>query len=36
MDTNVRGVFYALKHELPALRGNGPEGGAIVNTSSGL
>jgi NAD(P)-dependent dehydrogenase (short-subunit alcohol dehydrogenase family) len=27
MDVNVRGVFYALKHELPALRRNGPEGG---------
>jgi NAD(P)-dependent dehydrogenase (short-subunit alcohol dehydrogenase family) len=34
MNTNVRGVFYALRHELPALRRNGPEGGAIVNTSS--
>jgi NAD(P)-dependent dehydrogenase (short-subunit alcohol dehydrogenase family) len=34
MDTNVRGVFYALKHELPALRRNGSGGGAIVNTSS--
>lgn len=32
MRTNVLGVFYALKHEMAAMRQNG--GGAIVNTGS--
>lgn len=31
-DANVRGVFYALKHEIPALLASG--GGAIVNNTS--
>jgi NAD(P)-dependent dehydrogenase (short-subunit alcohol dehydrogenase family) len=32
MDVNVRGLFYSMKHEIPALLKSG--GGAIVNTSS--
>jgi NAD(P)-dependent dehydrogenase (short-subunit alcohol dehydrogenase family) len=32
MDTNVRGVFFSLKHEIPAILKSG--GGAIVNTAS--
>jgi NAD(P)-dependent dehydrogenase (short-subunit alcohol dehydrogenase family) len=32
MDTNVRGVFFSLKHELPAILQSG--GGAIVNNAS--
>lgn len=31
-DVNVRGVFYALRHQIPALLRNG--GGAIVNNAS--
>jgi NAD(P)-dependent dehydrogenase (short-subunit alcohol dehydrogenase family) len=31
-NTNVRGVFYALKHQIPAMLRNG--GGAIVNNAS--
>ena len=31
-DTNVKGVFLSMKHEIPALLGSG--GGAIINTSS--
>jgi NAD(P)-dependent dehydrogenase (short-subunit alcohol dehydrogenase family) len=31
-DANVRGVFFALKHEIPAMLKNG--GGAIVNNAS--
>jgi NAD(P)-dependent dehydrogenase (short-subunit alcohol dehydrogenase family) len=33
MNTNVRGVWLAMKHEIPMMIKNG--GGAIVNTSSG-
>ncbi len=32
MDTNVRGVFFSLKHEIPAILQSG--GGAIVNNAS--
>jgi NAD(P)-dependent dehydrogenase (short-subunit alcohol dehydrogenase family) len=32
MDTNVKGVFFSMKHEIPAMLKNG--GGAIVNNSS--
>ena len=32
MDTNVRGVFFSLKHEIPAVLRSG--GGAIVNNAS--
>ena len=32
MDTNVRGVFFSLKHEIPAILKSG--GGAIVNNAS--
>jgi NAD(P)-dependent dehydrogenase (short-subunit alcohol dehydrogenase family) len=32
MDTNVKGVFLSMKHEIPAMLKNG--GGAIVNSSS--
>jgi NAD(P)-dependent dehydrogenase (short-subunit alcohol dehydrogenase family) len=32
MDTNVRGVFFSLKYEIPAILKSG--GGAIVNTAS--
>jgi len=32
MDTNVRGVFFSLKHEIPAILKS--RGGAIVNTAS--
>jgi NAD(P)-dependent dehydrogenase (short-subunit alcohol dehydrogenase family) len=32
MDTNLRGVFFSLKHELPAILQSG--GGAIVNNAS--
>lgn len=32
MDINVKGVFFAMKYEIPAMLKNG--GGAIVNTSS--
>jgi NAD(P)-dependent dehydrogenase (short-subunit alcohol dehydrogenase family) len=33
IDINLRGVFYGMKHEVPAMLATG--GGAIVNTSSG-
>jgi NAD(P)-dependent dehydrogenase (short-subunit alcohol dehydrogenase family) len=33
VDINLRGVFYGMKHEVPAMLATG--GGAIVNTSSG-
>jgi NAD(P)-dependent dehydrogenase (short-subunit alcohol dehydrogenase family) len=33
IDINLRGVFYGMKHEIPAMLATG--GGAIVNTSSG-
>jgi NAD(P)-dependent dehydrogenase (short-subunit alcohol dehydrogenase family) len=33
IDINLRGVFYGMKHEIPAILATG--GGAIVNTSSG-
>jgi NAD(P)-dependent dehydrogenase (short-subunit alcohol dehydrogenase family) len=33
LDINLRGVFYGMKHEIPAMLEAG--GGAIVNTSSG-
>jgi NAD(P)-dependent dehydrogenase (short-subunit alcohol dehydrogenase family) len=33
IDINLRGVFYGMKHEIPAILASG--GGAIVNTSSG-
>ena len=33
IDVNLRGVFYGMKHEVPAMLATG--GGAIVNTSSG-
>ena len=33
LDINLRGVFYGMKHEIPAMLETG--GGAIVNTSSG-
>ncbi|WP_250007519.1 glucose 1-dehydrogenase [Actinoplanes sp. M2I2] len=33
IDINLRGVFYGMKHQIPALLATG--GGAIVNTSSG-
>ena len=33
IDVNLRGVFYGMKHEIPAMLATG--GGAIVNTSSG-
>lgn len=33
IDVNLRGVFYGMKHEIPAMLQAG--GGAIVNTSSG-
>jgi NAD(P)-dependent dehydrogenase (short-subunit alcohol dehydrogenase family) len=32
MDTNVRGVFFSMKHEIPAMLQSG--GGAIVNNAS--
>jgi NAD(P)-dependent dehydrogenase (short-subunit alcohol dehydrogenase family) len=32
MDANVRGVFFSLKHEIPAILQSG--GGAIVNNAS--
>jgi NAD(P)-dependent dehydrogenase (short-subunit alcohol dehydrogenase family) len=32
MDTNVRGVFFSLKHEIPAILKSG--GGAIANNAS--
>jgi NAD(P)-dependent dehydrogenase (short-subunit alcohol dehydrogenase family) len=32
MDTNVRGVFFSLRHEIPAILQSG--GGAIVNNAS--
>jgi NAD(P)-dependent dehydrogenase (short-subunit alcohol dehydrogenase family) len=32
MDTNVRGIFFSLKHEIPAILQSG--GGAIVNNAS--
>lgn len=34
IDINLSGVFYCLKHQIPALIANG--GGSIVNTSSSL
>lgn len=34
MNINVRGVFYGMKHQIPAIIASG--GGAIVNTSSAL
>lgn len=33
LDVNLRGVFYGMKHQVPAMLETG--GGAIVNTSSG-
>jgi NAD(P)-dependent dehydrogenase (short-subunit alcohol dehydrogenase family) len=33
IEINLRGVFYGMKHEIPAMLATG--GGAIVNTSSG-
>ena len=33
LDTNLRGVFLCMRHEIPVMLNNG--GGAIVNTSSG-
>jgi NAD(P)-dependent dehydrogenase (short-subunit alcohol dehydrogenase family) len=33
IDINLRGVFYGMKHQVPAMLATG--GGAIVNTSSG-
>jgi NADP-dependent 3-hydroxy acid dehydrogenase YdfG len=32
MDTNVRGVFFSLNHEIPAILKSG--GGAIANNAS--
>jgi NADP-dependent 3-hydroxy acid dehydrogenase YdfG len=34
MDINVRGVFYGMKHQIPAILKSG--GGAIVNNASSL
>ena len=34
MDINVRGVFFSMKHQIPAILGSG--GGAIVNNASVL
>jgi len=34
LNTNVFGVLFALKHQIPALKKNGPSGGSIINNSS--
>ncbi len=33
-DTNVKGVFLSMKHEIKAMLKNGESGGSIINTSS--